>query len=68
MPIIIFTTDPPCPKCRVLKQKLDAANINYQIETNVEEIINAGFMTAPVLKIEDRYLDFGAAIKWINTL
>ena len=68
MSITIFTTDPPCPKCKILKQKLDAANVNYISSTDVEEVINVGFMTAPILKVEDRYLDFGAAVKWVNSL
>jgi len=25
-----------------------------------------GFTTAPVLKIDNDYLDFGEAIKWVN--
>lgn len=63
--VTLFSTG--CPRCNVLKKKLDAAGIDY-VETNeVEEIVEKGFMTVPVLKTEaGEYLDFSAAVKWIK--
>ena len=60
----LFSTN--CPKCRVLEQKLNQKNINFDINNDMQEIIDKGFMSAPVLKIDDEYLDFTSAVKWIN--
>lgn len=62
--ITLFSTG--CPKCRVLEQKLNNKNIEYTKDSNMDEIINQGFMSAPVLKVDDIYLDFTSAVKWVN--
>lgn len=38
----------------------------YEVSDNMDEIIEAGFRTVPVLKVSGEYLDFGKAIKYIN--
>ena len=63
--IVIFTTD-TCPKCEILKSKLKNKNIEYN-EGDLKEIINAGFKSVPVLKINNEYLDFSNAIKYVNS-
>lgn len=55
-----------CPKCNVLAQKLKAKNINFIDSNNIDEAIDNGFMSAPVLKVENEYMDFGTAVKWVN--
>ena len=62
--ITLYSTG--CPRCKVLTQKLDAANINYSISNNIDEIMTKGFMSVPVLKVNDEYMDFGTAVKWVN--
>lgn len=64
--ITLFSTE--CPKCRILEQKLNQSNINYTISDDIQEVIDAGFMAAPVLKIDDKYYDFGSAIKLVKEL
>lgn len=64
--VVLFSTG--CPKCRVLEQKLNQKNIDFTLSDNIDEIIEKGFMTAPVLKVDDDYLEFGQAIKWVNQL
>ena len=65
--VIVYTTNPPCPKCKVLKKKLDEANIKYGIFDDVEEMIKMGFENVPMMKVGDELvLDFSEAIKWIN--
>lgn len=63
MEIIIFSNG--CPKCEVLKTKMDNANLNYKTSTDFQEIIDRGFETLPVLKVNNEYLDFVSAVKWI---
>lgn len=62
--VTLFSTG--CPKCRVLEQKLNNKQIEYSKDSNMDEIINQGFMSAPVLKVDNIYLDFANAVKWVN--
>lgn len=62
--VTLFSTN--CPKCRVLEQKLNQKNIAFNISDNIQEVIDQGFMTAPVLKVDEQYYDFKQAIDWIG--
>ena len=62
--ITLYTTH--CPKCNVLKSKLDSKNIEYKIVEDVEIMQNKGFSSAPVLEVDNEMLDFVNAIKWVN--
>lgn len=62
--ITLYTTH--CPKCNVLKSKLDSKNIEYKIVEDVDIMQNKGFSSAPVLEVDNEMLDFVNAIKWVN--
>ena len=62
--ITLYSTN--CPKCNVLKQKLQSLNIDFEISYNIDELINLGFMEAPILKVNDEYLNFSKAVNWIK--
>lgn len=63
--ITLFTTD--CPKCRILEKKLINAGIDFHINYDIQEVIDKGYMTAPILKIGDfAYYDFAEAVNWVN--
>ena len=64
MEVILYSTG--CPKCRVLKTKLDKKNINYTENNNVEEMLELGFDLLPVLKVDDDIMNFTEANDWIN--
>ena len=66
MDIILYTTH--CPKCNVLEKKLSSKNISYTTEENIKELINLGFFTAPILRIDDTFLDFKNACEWVNSI
>lgn len=65
---IVYTTH--CPKCNVLEAKLKKASIAYDVTDDIQPVIDAGFMSAPVLydKIEEKYYPFADAIKLINEI
>ena len=50
---IVYTTH--CPKCNVLEIKLKKASVAYDVTDDIQPVIDAGFMSAPVLydKIEE---------------
>lgn len=62
--ITLYSTH--CPKCNVLKAKLDQAGINYFEENDVKKMTKKGFLSAPMLEVDERVMDFGEAIKWLG--
>ena len=62
--ITLYTTH--CPKCKILEDKLNNKNIQYNICEDKDEMISLGFRSVPVLQVNDEVLNFGAAIKWVN--
>lgn len=63
MKVVLYSTG--CPKCNVLKKKLDATKIEYEICDDVDVMEQKGFMSAPMLEVDDVVMDFGLAVKWI---
>lgn len=62
--VVFYTTG--CPKCGVLKKKLDAKGIKYEENNSVMEMLSLGITQVPVLKVEDKFLEFSEANNWIN--
>lgn len=62
--IIFYTTN--CPKCKVLKTKMDKVKLSYEICEDVQRMLDLNIQTAPALQINDFILDFGQAIKWLK--
>ena len=62
--IIFYSTG--CPKCNILKKKLQEKNISYELNTNVEEMLSLGISEVPVLSINGKLMDFKTAIEWIK--
>ena len=60
----LFSTG--CPRCMVLEKKLNQKNIQFTKNDNIDELIQKGYSTAPVLKVDDKYLEFNEAIKYVN--
>ena len=63
--IILYSTG--CPKCKVLKSKLDEKGIKYQVNDNIQYMLDKGITTVPVLKVENDLLNFTDAVKWVNS-
>lgn len=64
--IVLFSSG--CPKCKVLKQKLDDRKIEYEVSEDFDELIEQNLQTVPVLKVDGEYYQFGEAIKVVNEL
>lgn len=63
--ITLYTTH--CPRCKVLKAKLDSENIDYEVVEGEEAIREKGFVTTPLLEVDDKVLTFAEAMQWVNT-
>ena len=64
--ITLYSTG--CPRCKVLKQKLDAVGASYTINDNVEDMIKKGIMTVPMLDVDGTVMDFPMAFQYVSTL
>ena len=65
MKVTFYTTD--CPKCGVLKSKLDQHKIPYEENHNVKEMLSLGLQSAPALKVDDGpVMTFFEAVRWVN--
>lgn len=61
---VLFSTG--CPRCLELKKLLERAGIEYEIISNVEQILNSGIDRVPVLQVESNRMDFKEAKEWID--
>lgn len=64
MNVIFYTTD--CPKCKVLKAKLQQAGIEFTEEHDVDVMLMKGLKAAPALEVNGQLFDFKLAIAWIG--
>lgn len=63
--IAIYTTT-TCPKCKILKKKLDDKKIKYE-EINDEELLRKmGIMSVPIMIVDGRLYEFADAIQYVN--
>lgn len=62
--IILHSTH--CPKCNILKQKLNDKKIIYTENNDITIMRERGYMSVPVLEIDGEQLLFEKAIEWIT--
>lgn len=63
--IVLYSTH--CPRCNVLEKKLNNKKIKYNIVDDENEIIKLGIDIVPMLKVNDELMNFGQAVKWVNS-
>ena len=61
----MYTTQ-TCPKCKILKKKLQEKGIEYKEFNDEDEMLRMGILSVPVMDVDGEQLDFPAAIKYIN--
>ncbi len=67
MKVTLYTTH--CPKCSVLEQKLNLASIPFDIvegDAAIDAMTAKGFMSAPILEVDNKCMEFSEAVKWVN--
>lgn len=62
--VTVYSKD--CINCKRLIEKLDNAHIPYKINHDLSEIQKLGFTTVPILKINDDFLTYKEAVRYIN--
>ena len=62
--IILYSVD--CPKCKVLKRKLESKGISFVENNSRDEMLDMGITEVPVLAVNGKRMDFSQAVAWIN--
>lgn len=55
-----------CPRCNVLKAKLDKANFVYDTCEDLDTMLALGIQSAPALKVGEKIMNFKEAIDWLK--
>lgn len=64
MKVILYSTG--CPRCEVLKEKLEKASIDFNIVDDVNILESMQFDILPMLEVNGKIMDFKEAIKWVG--
>lgn len=64
--LILYSNN--CPKCKVLKTKLEQKNIAYQETDDFSTVIERGILSMPVLQNGEKFMDFTQAVKYVNEI
>lgn len=62
--VVLYSTG--CPRCTVLKKKLEDKQISYEEKNSVDEMLELGIMSVPVLSVDGEMMDFVSAVSWLN--
>jgi len=55
-----------CPKCAILKRKLDENGVTYTEVNDVDLMLAKGMVSVPMLEVDGEIMDFANAIRWVN--
>ncbi len=62
--VILYTQN--CPKCDILEKKLKDKNVEYEVFTDVEKMIEMGMSVMPVLEVDGVKMSFVEAMKYLE--
>lgn len=60
MKAVLYSTG--CPRCEVLKKKLDSEGVEYEVCTDIDEMQKLGFMSVPMLKVGEKVYNYDEAV------
>lgn len=66
MKVVLYSTH--CPKCKILEAKLQKKNISYEEINDINIMQEKGYLSVPILEVDDISMNFAAANNWINGL
>ena len=58
----LYTTH--CPKCRALEAALKKKNATYDSCDDISKMQELGFMSAPILEVDGKFLKYNEAMKY----
>lgn len=63
--VMIYTTE-TCPKCKMLKKKMELKNIDFTECNDIEVMDKLGFASVPWLRVDGEFMNFAQANNWID--
>ena len=57
-----------CPRCAVLEKKLREANIDYEVFSDVDKMLEIGMDDMPVLEVNKKRMSFSEAVKGVKEM
>lgn len=57
-----------CPKCKVLKMKLEQKGIEYEDCQDIDRMLEMGLMSLPAMSVDENLMKFEDAVKYVNSL
>lgn len=55
-----------CPRCEVLKEKLEQSSISFEVMDDVNVIASLGIGEVPMLEVDGKLMGFKEAVDWIK--
>ena len=55
-----------CPKCKILKSKLNNKNIRYTLCSDIGVMVSKGFQSTPMLEVDEKTMNYLEAINWVK--
>jgi len=55
-----------CPKCKILKTKLDKKNIIYEVVSDVNVMLAKSMRSVPMLEVDGEIMTYLDAINWVK--
>lgn len=62
--VVLYSTG--CPRCEILKEKLQNKGIFFDVVEDKGKIVSMGFTSVPVLIVDGVIMDFREAVNWAN--
>ena len=63
--VMLYSTG--CPRCNILKKKLNEKGITFEENNDVEQMIEMNITQVPVLSVDGECMEFAQANEWINS-
>lgn len=64
--ILLYSTG--CPKCRILEKKMHDKQLTFGICSSIDDMQQLGIASLPMLKVDDKLLNYFDAVQYINSL
>lgn len=65
MKVTLYSTG--CPQCMKIEALLKSKEVQFELsKKTISEMIDMGFMSTPILQVDDEKMNFESACKWIS--
>lgn len=66
---LLLYGSPGCPRCAVLRKKMEMMGIEFEETHDIDKLIELGYQQLPILCVgENEYLVFKDALEYIKSL